>query len=187
VQKERQEFAEAIKEIDIFKLVPLDESSVNLAYSRNYGRALTTERIKEGRKDIRFERQSILSTFRLSGDMCPIVFSGTLNKELFAEYIKIQLKPTLADDDILLLDNSSVHRSKLVVDALNECGIKVLWLPRYSPDYNPIELLWAYMKSILRKLKARTREKLDEAINLALDSVPLDYIRRCFEHCGYTC
>jgi putative transposase len=74
--------------------------------------------------------------------MCPIVFSGTLNKELFAEYIKTQRKPTLADDDILLLDNSSIHRSKLAVDTLEECGIKVLWLPRYSPDYNPIELLW---------------------------------------------
>jgi transposase len=185
VQRERQEFAQAIKEIDVFKLVSLDESSVNLAYSRNYGRALTTERVREGRKDVRFQRESILSTFRLGGEMCPLVFSGTLNKELFAEYIKTQLKPTLAKDDILLLDNSSVHRSKLVVDTLDECGIKVLWLPRYSPDYNPIELLWAYIKSILRKLKARTHEKLEEAINFALDTVPLDYIRHWFGHCGY--
>ena len=103
MQKERQEFAEKIKDIDISKLVPLDESSVNLQFSRNYGRALTTERIKEGRKDVRFQRESVLSTFRLNGNMCPLVFSGTLNKELFAEYIKTQLKPTLADDDILLL------------------------------------------------------------------------------------
>lgn len=106
-------------------------------------------------------------------------------KELFAAYIKTQLKPTLADDDILLLDNSSVHKSKLVIETLNECGIKVLWLPRYSPDYNPIELLWAYMKSILRKLKARTHEKLVEAINFALDCLPIDYIKHWFLHCGY--
>jgi len=185
VQKEREEFAEAIKGIDASKLVTLDESSVDLAFSRNYGRALKRERIKEGRKDVRFERESILSTFRLSGEMCPLVFSGTLNKELFAEYIKKQLKPALSDGDILLLDNSSVHKSKLVVETLRECGIKVLWLPRYSPDYNPIELLWSYMKSVLRKLKARTREKLDEAIKYALDSVSLDYIRHWFEHCGY--
>jgi transposase len=117
--------------------------------------------------------------------MCPIVFSGTLCKELFAEYIKTQLKPTLADDDILLLDNSSVQKSKLVVDTLRECGIKLLWLPRYSPDFNPIELLWSYMKSILRKLKARTREKPDEAIKFALESVHLEYISHCFHHCGY--
>lgn len=115
-----------------------------------------------------------------------MVFSGTLNKETFAQYIKVQLKSTLADDDILLLDNSSVHKSKLVVDTLNECGIKVLWLPRYSPDYNPIEFLWAYLKSILRKLKARTREKLDEAIKFAFDSVHSDFILNWFSHCGYT-
>ena len=166
-------------------MVSLDESSVNLAFSRDYGRALSNERIKEGRKDVRFERQSILSTVRLNGKMCPLVFEGTLNKELFACYIKTQLKPTLADDDILLLDNSSVHKSKLVIETLNECNIKYLYIPRYSPDYNPIEYLWAFMKSVLRKLKARTREKLDEAIGFAFSTIPLEYIEHWFEHCGY--
>ena len=118
--------------------------------------------------------------------MCPFVFEGTLNKELFAHYIKTQLKPALADDDIILLDNSSVHKSKLVVNTLNECNIKYLYIPRYSPDYNPIELLWAFMKSVLRKLKARTREKLDEAIAFALNIIPLEYIKHWFEHCGYS-
>ncbi len=166
-------------------MVPLDESSVNLAFSRNYGRALTNERIKEGRKDVRFERESILSTFRLNGEMYPIVFPGTLNKELFAEYLK-KLKSHLADDDILLMDNSSVHKSKLVLDTLRENNIKYLFLPRYSPDYNPIELLWSYMKGVLRKFKAKTREKLDDAINFAFDSVSPLYIKHWFEHCGYS-
>jgi transposase len=117
--------------------------------------------------------------------MCPLVFEGTLNKELFACYIKTQLNPMLAHDDILLLDNSSVHRSKLVVDTLKECRIKYLFLPRYSPDYNPIELLWAFMKSILRKLKERTSEKLITAIGFALSIVTSKYIQNCFEHSGY--
>jgi transposase len=80
---------------------------------------------------------------------------------LFSEYIKTQLKPTLSDDDILLLDNSSVHKSRLVLDALAACKIRFLFLPRYSQDFNPIELLWACMKSMLRKLKARAHEKLE--------------------------
>ena len=117
--------------------------------------------------------------------MCPLVFSGTLNKELFAAYIKTQLKQGLGEDDILLLDNSSVHRSQLVLDTLRDCKIKYLFLPRYSPDYNPIELLWSFMKSVLRALKARTREKLDEAIRVALDRVSPDYIKHWFAHCGY--
>jgi transposase len=118
--------------------------------------------------------------------MCPFIFSGTLNKELFAEYIKMQLKPNFASDDILLLDNSSVHKSKLVLDTLHDCSIKYLFLPRYSPDYNPIELFWSFMKSILRKLKAGTHEKLEEAINFALDSLQLSFIKNWFQHCGYS-
>ena len=87
--------------------------------------------------------------------------------------------------DITLLDNSSVHKSKLVLDTLSECGIKYLFLPRYSPDFNPIELLWSQVKSVLKKLKARTNEKLEKAVNFALDSVNLEFIANWFRHCGY--
>ena len=127
-------------------------------------------------KDVRFERQSILSTMRLSGEMCPLIFEGTLNKELFAEYLRTQLKPTLSPDDIVLLDNSSVHKSKLVLQTMKECGIKYLFLPPYSPDFNPIELLWAQMKAFLRKSKARTRKKLEKAIVCSLSAVKLNFI-----------
>jgi transposase len=122
---------------------------------------------------------------RLNGAMCPLVFNGTLNRFIFAEYIKTCLKPTLAPDDVILLDNSSVHRSKLVMDTLHECGIKYIFLPPYSPDFNPIELLWALMKSVLRKLKARTHEKLEDAMNVAFDSVSLDFIANWFRRCGF--
>jgi len=164
--------------------VSLDESSVNLAYTRLYGRAPLNERVCEGVKDVRFERQSILSTIRLNGAMCPIVFEGTLNKELFAEYLKTCLKPTLLPNDVVLLDNSSVHKSKLVLETLAECGIKHLFLPPYSPDFNPIELLWAWLKGLLRKMKARTRKKLEKAINHALSEVELNFIVNWFRHCN---
>ncbi len=71
------------------------------------------------------------------------------------------------------------------MDTLNDCNIKYLFLPRYSPDYNPIELFWAYMKSLLRKLKARSRDKLCDAIGFVMDSLPVDYIAHWFKHCGY--
>ena len=163
----------------------MDESSINLAYTRLYGRAKTNQRIKEGVADVRFERKSILSTMRLNGQMCPVVFEGTLNKHIFSEYIKTCLQPTLSPEDVVLLDNSSVHTSKLVIDTLEACGIKYLFLPQYSPDLNPIELLWAFMKSILRKLKARTHEKLDDALKIALDSVEISFVTNWFKHCGY--
>jgi len=166
-------------------LVFLDESSVNLAYTRLYGRAKNGARINEGIKDVRFERRSILSTIRLSGEQVPFMFEGTLNKELFAEYVQKQLAPTLNEDDIVVLDNCSVHKAKLVMETLEECGVKVLYLPPYSPDFNPIELMWAYVKRILRKIKARTTEALIDAMKIALDSVDSILFEAWFGHCGY--
>ena len=136
--------------------------------------------------DTRFERKSILSTLRLNGEMCPIVFDGTLDSHLFSEYIRTHLKPMLSPCDILILDNSSVHTSKLVKDTLAELEIKHIYLPPYSPDFNPIELLWAFMKLALRKQKARTHEKLTTAIGNILNSIKTDTISNWFRHCGYS-
>lgn len=118
--------------------------------------------------------------------MEPFVFDGTLNKELFAEYVRKQLAPSLGKEDVVLLDNSSVHHAALVVETLNQCNINVLYLPPYSPDFNPIELMWAYIKAILRKLKARTVDDLFDAIKTALDSVTPELISGWFKHCGYS-
>lgn len=120
-------------------LVFLDESSVNLGFTRNYARAKKGKRVKEGVIDTRYKRKSIIAVIQKSGVSCPWVFSGTLNKERFADYIKTKIKPTLTPNDVLVLDNSSVHKSKLVLDTLEECGINYQFLPRYSPDFNPIE------------------------------------------------
>ncbi|MGL4483322.1 MAG: transposase [Anaerovoracaceae bacterium] len=114
-----------------------------------------------------------------------MIFEGTLNKEFFSEYIKKQLAPNFSPEKILLLNNSSVHHSKLVIQTLTDCGINYLFLPPYSPDLNPVELLWAYVKSVLRKLKALSCEKLESAVSYALNNIPANYIRNWIKHCGY--
>lgn len=172
--------------MNIDKLVFLDESSINLAFTRLYGRAYSNERINEGRPDVRFQRESILSTVRLNGEKCPIIFEGTLNKEIFSEYLEKQLAPTLGEDDIVIMDNCSVHKSKMVLETLKRCRINVLFLPPYSPDYNPIELMWTKVKAYLKKVKARTIETLEKAISEALLLITNEDILNWFKHDGYT-
>jgi transposase len=167
-------------------LVFLDESSINYALTRLYGWGEKAERVVEGVFDGWFQRLSVLSTIRLSGQKVTSVFRGTLCKELFADYLQNRLAPSLGVDDVLVLDNSSVHRSKLVCEVFSRCGIRVLFLPRYSSDLNPIELMWSKIKAILRKLKARCYKGLIVALSFALSEISLIDIENWFKHDGYT-
>jgi transposase len=171
--------------LNIEKIVALDECSVNLGLTRLYGWAPSNERVREGVADVRFERQSILSSMRINGNCEPVMFEGTLNKEIFCAYLEQQLAPTLAADDIVLLDNCTVHTAKLVKETLKKCGVNLWFIPKYSPDLNPIELMWAFIKSILRKLKARTVEQLENALKVAFEAVTPELIKAWFAHCGY--
>jgi len=134
---------------------------------------------------VRFKRQSIVSTVRLNGEKAALIFEGTLNKELFVEYLRVCLAPALGVDDVLVLDNSSVHTSKLVLTVLEELKIYVLFLPVYSPDFDPVEFMWVYVKGVLRKLKARTEEALLDAVAVVLDCVSPELVAAWFKHYNY--
>ena len=137
--------------------------------------------------DARFERTSIISAVCLSGVDASVAFRGTLNGELFGLYVKYVLAPTLSAGDVVLLDNLLSHRVDGVWGSVFERGAFVWFLPVYSPDLNPIELLWSKVKAVLRKRKARTHEELQKALKVALDAIALVDIKNWFKHDGYHC
>ncbi len=153
--------------------------------TRIYGRALTNERVNDYVPDVRFERTSIISVLGLDGVSAPVMYKGTLNGDFFGWYVEEILSKELEKDDILILDNCSAHKVNGTLDSLIEKGIIVKFLPEYSPDLNPIELMWSKVKSILRKLKARTFDDLVDAVKIGLDSVTYDDIIGWFKHDGY--
>jgi len=167
------------------KLVFIDESSINLGMTRLYGRALNGERVVDYVPDVRFQRLSILSAVRLDGTHVPMVFSGTLNGAFFVKYVEVFLAPSLSKGDIVIMDNLSSHKVKGVAEPILAKGASILYLPPYSPDLNPIELLWSKMKSFLKKTKARTYDSLIDAVNLALESITTKDISGWFKHDGY--
>jgi transposase len=186
VQKKREDWIENQQpQLDVQKLVFLDESSINLGMTRLYGRAPTNERVNEYVPDVRFQRTSVLSTIRLNGTQIPLVFEGTLNGVLFKKYVDEFLAPSLSEGDVVILDNSSVHRATGVLDSITLRGAAALFLPPYSPDFNPIEMLWSKIKMILREMKARTPETLIDALNYALSCVTPEDITNWFRHDGY--
>jgi len=134
-------------------LVFLDESSINTGMTRLYGRSTGSDRVADYTPDVRFERTTILSSVRANGDMVPLVFEGSLNGDIFKEYVAKCLAPTLKAGDIVIMDNLSSHKVEGAIDPIIGIGAKVLYLPPYSPDLNPIEMLWSKMKAYLRKVR----------------------------------
>jgi transposase len=114
-----------------------------------------------------------------------MVIDGPTDAEVFAAYVQHVLAPSLHGGDIVILDNLSPHKMAAVQAAILAAGAEVLFLPPYSPDFNPIEQMWSKVKAFLRALKARTQSGLLAGIRDALRSVTPDDVLGWFSHCGY--
>ena len=171
--------------LDISKLIFIDESGVNCGMTKLYGRGLKSERVIDYTPDVRFERTSVISSIRLNGEQAPLMFKGSLNGEVFAAYIREVLAPSLRKGDVVIIDNFSAHKVKGALDPVYMAGATVMFLPPYSPDYNPIELCWSKLKSIIRKEKPRCFEDLLLVMKKAIDLVSKKDIEGWFKNCGY--
>jgi transposase len=139
--------------------------------TRLYGRAPKGERIYEYIPDVRFSRVSVISTIRVDGTTNPFVYSGTLNGFLFMQYIWECVVPTLKPYDILIMDCSSSHKMKIISEMVESVGANVVYLPPYSPDFNPIETVFSQIKSDLRNQKPRSVEAICDSLTYAFYSI----------------
>jgi len=151
--------------------------------TRLYGRAFGGERVIEYVPDARFERYSLLSTINIKAEMIPLVYRGTLNGDLFKEYIIKFVVPQLKPRDILVMDCLAVHKVAGIAKAVESVGANVVYLPPYSPDLNPIETVISEIKSHLRKIKARTFDEICEGVNISIDLVTPEHAVNHFLNC----
>ena len=154
--------------------------------TRLYGWGEKAERVNDYVPDVRFERSSVIATLGVDGINAPMTYKGTLNGEVFRPYVEQVLAPTLEAGDIVIMDNYSVHKVDGILDPIYAKGAKVLFLPAYSPDLNPIEMAWSKIKSILRKLKPRNSTDMQAAIKIALDAITKADCENWFKHNGYS-
>jgi len=158
--------------------------SVNIGMTRLYGRSPRGERIVEYIPDVRYKRVSVISTIRVSGETNPFAYSGSLNGNLFMQYIWECVVPSLKPYDILIMDCLSTHKMKIISEMVEFVGANVLYLPPYSPDFNPIETVFSQVKADLKKLKARCIVDLCDAITHAFYLITpeqaVNHFRNCF-------
>ena len=170
---------------DVGRLVFIDESAAKTNMTRLYGRAKAGQRLVDAAPAGHWCATTMISSIRCDGSTACMVVDGATNQEVFRAYVKQILLPTLRTGDVVVLDNLSAHKDSQAIARIESVGATVIFLPPYSPDFNPIEKMWSKIKSILRTIKARTRETLIPAIATALGAITAQDAKGWFVSCGY--
>jgi len=153
--------------------------------ARRYGRAPKGERLRAAVPHGHWKTTTFVAGLRLDGLVAPFVFDGPINALTFEAYVEQFLVPELKPGDIVVMDNLSSHKRPKVRALVEAAGASLLYLPPYSPDFNPIEKLFAKLKALLRKAAERTIDGLWRAIGKCLDKFTRRECAHYFEAAGY--
>ena len=153
--------------------------------TRLYGRSRGGTRCYDKAPDGRWETVTVLSSIRLDGATESLMFEGAVDRKMFDAYIEQILGPRLRPGDIVVADNLGARKSQAAKAIVESRSAHYLFLPAYSPDFNPIEKMWSKIKQTLRSLKARTKEELFDAVAKDLGMVTADDAHGWFKSCGY--
>ena len=183
--EERAEFRQALPEMETQHLVFVDETGTNLGMAREFGWAPVGCRAEGYRPCNPGQNITLISGLNLGGMIAPLVFPGSLDGNTFKTYVEKVLVPELHPGDTVLLDNLSSHKVEGIEGILARAGAQLKFLPRYSPEFSPIEKAWSKIKSELRKTAARSYDALVKAIKQALDKTSKKDAEGWFQACGF--
>jgi transposase len=163
----------------------IDETGASTKMTRLYGRARRGQRCRAPIPHGHWKTTTFTGALRLDGLTAPMVLDGPMNVAAFQAYVEQALIPMLKPGDIVVMDNLPAHKPASVRRSIEAAGADLLYLPPYSPDFNPIEMAFAKLKAILKKTAARTVTELWNAIGAALDQFPPGECRNYFAAAGY--
>jgi transposase len=166
-------------------LVFIDESGARTNLVRQYGRCLRGRRLVSYAPHGHWKTTTFVAALRQDGFTAPMVLDGAMDGKAFLAYVQQVLVPTLKDGDLVVMDNLASHKRAGVRESIEAAGARLLYLPPYSPDLNPIELAFSKLKWLLRSAAERTVDALWSRIGQLLDHFPPQQCRNYFRHCGY--
>ncbi|WP_338833897.1 IS630 family transposase [Bradyrhizobium septentrionale] len=164
----REEWIEGQIDLDPERLVFIDETSANTKMARLYGRSPRGERCRAAIPHGHWKTTTFTAGLRSDGLIAPLVLDGPMDGDAFLAYVEQLLAPSLRPGDTVIMDNLPAHKVHGVREAIRAVGASLLYLPPYSPDFNPIEMAFSKLKALLRAAAARTMPDLWQAIANAL-------------------
>ena len=185
VEASREAWFEGQLDLDPKKLVFIDETSISTSMARRFGWAPRGERCRASIPFGHWKTTTFVAGLRVDRIDAPMTIEGALDGEAFLAYVEQVLAPTLSKGETVVMDNVPLHKVAGVSEAITAKGASVLYLPAYSPDFDPIEKFFSKFKSILQRIAARTAGALEAAVAEALRTVTPDQCRNYFAACGY--
>jgi transposase len=167
-------------------LIFLDESAAKTNMTRLRGRALRGKRLHAQAPAGHWQTTTMISSIRLDGSTACMIIESATDTEVFRAYVRRVLVPSLRPGDIVIMDNLAPHKNEETLTLITQAGAQALFLPAYSPDFNPIEKMWSKVKNRLRSLEARSAPDLQAAIATALAEVTSNDAAAWFVSCGYS-
>ena len=187
VKAKREAFVAGQAKLDPARLIFLDESGFRLGSPPHYGWAVRGEKSPGKSVQGSWETLTMLGALALDGFRGFMTIDSGTSAEVFRAFVSHQLTPNLREGDMVVMDNLSAHKDARTVADIRKAGAEVLFLPPYSPEFNPIERAWSKMKELMRRLDTLTREAFDEAVAAAMNAVSLDDVHSWTKHAGYSC
>ena len=185
ILKRREEWFDGQLDLDPERLVFIDETWASTNMARRYGRAPRGERLRVGVPHGHWKTTTFVAGLRLTGMVAPMVLDGPINGVSFQAYIDQVLVPELRPGDIVIMDNLGSHKGAGVRAAIEATGASLLYLPPYSPDFNPIENAFSKLKALLRKAAERTVDGLWNTIGALLPAFTPQECANFFAAAGY--
>ncbi len=154
--------------------------------TRLRGRAPRGERLIDKTPHGHWKTTTLIAALDAAGVRCSMVVDGAVNGDIFEAFVEWVLAPVLRPGDVVVMDNLSSHKRQRTRELIESADAELVFLPPYSPDLNPIELVFSKIKQLLRGLAHRTRDALWRGMQAVLDQVTQTDAHNCFTHCGYT-
>ena len=183
--KRREAWFDNQLDLDPMRLVFIDETWASTNMARRYGRAPRGRRLRVGVPHGPWKTTTFVAGLRTTGLVAPFVLDGPLNRQAFEPYVAKVLVPELTSGDVVVMDNLSSHKGPRTREMIEAAGARLLYLPPYSPDFNPIENAFAKLKALLRKAAERTVAGLWDAIGRLVDAFTPDECANYFAAAGY--
>lgn len=181
----RSVFQAEVRSIRLEDFVWVDETGITTNLVRLYARALKGERAWGQAPAGHWRQLSVLGGLSLRGLIACMSIEAATDKDVFLAFVGEVLVPALRPGQVVVLDNLGPHKAHEVRELIEGAGCRLLYLPPYSPDFNPIEQCWSKLKTLLRSAGARTKEALEETLTTVIEQITAADAQGWFAHCGY--